>query len=409
VALTGLLGMAGFAAWTSHSLLSEQHTETFGAWQATVDATTRAAENDLAVVVEPEVHVFSSYWWSVLEHRGDPTPPMLLSPRAPEPWLGIDRPWVVATVHPHLYWPSLNGTGSIYGGVSEQLRPLTQNRFLEAATMNNPPLPVGRWWSVEQFDDGRPFMWAGPGAELWLPPVPAGTLIGLELKPAVGPEPLRIEMDNPGEFFEIHGMAETTRLWTRTTGDEGDGPVVIHLNRSTGYPPGGGDDRPLVAQLLDVVVRPPGAAWAGSAATEGDRRGLRLELEGGYGAEVFAELGRGVWLGPEARLRLDVDEPGTVEIRIAAPRPTAANPRLVADGAVVAGPIAVDHRAAVLKIPVDDAAVERGAIEFSIESDPYQPAASGGGADTRELGVVLLGLGFKPEHPTKGWWNPPAY
>ena len=408
VALTGLLGMAGFAAWNSLPLLEEQHDETFGAWHATVDAADRAAARGWSVVVEPEVHVFSSYWWSVLEQGNDPTPPMLLSPRAPEPWLGIDRPWVVATVHPHLYWPSLTGRGSVYGGVSKQLRPLTQDRFLSAATMDNPPLPVGRWWSVERFDDGRPFMWAGPGAELWLPPVPAGTLIGLELRPAAGPMPLLIEIDHGGGSFEIDGRAGETRVWTRISTDGNDEPVIVRLRRAEGYPPGGGDGRPLTAQLLDVVVRPPGAEWTGLAATEGDRRGLRLELEGGFGAEVFADLGRGVWLGPEARLRLDVDEPGTVEVRIAAPRPTAANPRLMVDGLVVAGPFAVDHRATALAIPVDASAVTRGFVEFDLVSDPYQPSAEGAGDDTRELGVVLLGLAFQPAAPSNGWWNAPA-
>ncbi len=407
VALTGLLGMAGFAAWNSLPLLEEQHDETFGAWHATVDAADRAAARGWSVVVEPEVHVFSSYWWSVLEQRGDPTPPMLLSPRAPEPWLGIDRPWVVATVHPHLYWPSLTGTGSVYGGVSHQLRPLTQDRFLSAVTMNNPPLPVGRWWSVERFDDGRPFMWAGPGAELWLPPVPAGTLIGLELRPAAGSEPLRIEMNNPVETFEIDGWSEATRLWVRTGVQSPTTPVIIRLRRAEVYPPGGGDDRPLTAQLLDVRVRIPGARWEGCAATTGERTGLGLELDGAYDAEVFPELGRGTWLEPRARFRLNVDEPGTLEVLIAAPRPTPANPRLEVDGAVVSGPVTVDHRESVLTLPVDDDAVDRGVIEFELVSEPYLPAATGG-ADDRELGVVLIGVEFEPAAPSDGWWNVPA-
>ena len=70
VAVIGLLGMTAYAAGSSLPLLREQHGETFGAWQATVDAADRAAELDMAVVVEPEVHVFSSYWWSVLELEG---------------------------------------------------------------------------------------------------------------------------------------------------------------------------------------------------------------------------------------------------------------------------------------------------------------------------------------------------
>jgi hypothetical protein len=407
VALTGLLGMTGFAAWRSLPLLEEQHEETFGAWQATVDAAARAAEQDLAVVVEPEIHVFSSYWWSVLAHRGDPTPPVLLSPRAPEPWPGIDRPWVVATVHPHLYWPSLTHRGSVYGGVSKNLRPLTQDRFLSAALIDNPPLPVGRWWAVEHLDDGRPFMWAGPDAELWLPPVPVGTLISLELRPAPGSQALRVEMNNPEETFEIDGWSDATRLWTRTDSRSPSEPVIVRLRRAEAYPPGGGDDRPLIAQLLDVVVRPAGASWTGSAATESERRGLGLELEGGYDAEFFDALGRGVWLGPAARLRLEVDEPGILDIRIAAPRPTPANPSLVVDGSVVAGPVPVDHRESKIGLAVDQTAVERGFVEFDLISEPYLPAATGS-ADTRELGVVLLGIGFEPAEQSKGWWNPPV-
>lgn len=406
VAVVGLLGMTAFTVGSSLPLLREQHDETFGAWQATVDAADHASQRGLAVVVEPEVHVFSSYWWSVLDWRGASAPPMLLSPRAPEPWFGIDRPWVVATVHPHLYWPSLSGVATTYGAVSERLRPLTQSRFLEASMIDNPPLPVGRWWTLESLADGRPFMWAGPDAELWLPPAPRGTLIGLEVRPAPGESPLTVDIGHGGGSIELDGRAEATWIWTRTSAASATEPLVVRFERAEAYPPDDDDQRPLTAQLLGVVVRPPGAVWRGSAASESERRGLRLELDGGFDAEDFPDLGRGVWLGPEARFRLKVDEPGALEIRIAAPRPTPANPRLVVDGAVVVGPVAVDHRAAELSIPVDAAAAERGVVEFDLVSEPYLPAATGSGADTRELGVVLLEVGFIPEHPTEGWWNP---
>ena len=66
VAVVGLLGATGVAAWQSLPMVREQHEETFGAWRVTVDAADRAAGRGWAVVVEPEVHVFSSYWWSVL-------------------------------------------------------------------------------------------------------------------------------------------------------------------------------------------------------------------------------------------------------------------------------------------------------------------------------------------------------
>ena len=247
-------------------------------------------------------------------------------------------------------------------------------------------------------------MWAGPGAELWLPPVPEGTLIGLEVRPAPGDEPLVVEIGHGGGSFEIDGRAAATRLWTWTTEVADGQPLVVRFDRAAAYPPGGADERPLAVQLLDVVVRPPGSAWAGSAATESERAGLQLELDGGYGAETFGELGRGVWLEPESRLKIVVDEPGRVVLRLAAPRPTAADPRIVIDNEMVAGPVAMDHREAEVSIPVDEAAVERGVIEFDLVSDAYRPSAEGG-TDTRELGVVLLEVGFEPAELSAGWWN----
>ncbi len=409
VAVVGLLGMTAYAAGSSLPLLREQHNEVFGPWEATVEASRRAADRGWAAVVEPEVHVFSSYQWTVLEAAGAPTPPMVLSPRAPEPWAGIDRPWLVATVHPHLYWPSLTRSRSIYEGVSEKLRPLTQDRFLSAALIDNPPLPVGRWWTIEDLDDGRPFMWAGPEAELWLPPVPAGTLVGLELRPAPGVSPLMVDIGHGGGSFEIDGQAGATRVWTRTGDAAATQPLVIRLDRAAGYPPGGDDERPLSVQLLDVVVRPPGAAWGGSAATEGERGGLRLELEGGYGGERFGDLGRGVWLGPTARLRIAVDEIGVLILRLAAPRPTAPNLQIVDDGVIVTGPIVFAEREVTAEVRVDEGAVGEGLIEIELLSEPYRPSVHGGGSDDRELGVVLLGVEFWPENPTEGWWNEPLH
>ena len=57
--------------------------------------------------------------------------------------------------------------------------------------------------------------------------------------------------------------------------------------------------------------------------------------------------------------------------------------------------------------PADGDAAARGVFEFGLVSDPYRPADDGG-TDTRELGVVLLGVAFQPAAPSEGWWNAPA-
>ena len=51
---------------------------------------------------------------------------------------------------------------------------------------------------------------------------------------------------------------------------------------------------------------------------------LVVSAHGRFGVDHLGALGRAVWLEPAARLRLAVDEPGTVNLRLAAPRPTPA-------------------------------------------------------------------------------------
>jgi len=404
-AAAGLLGLAGTAAWRSLPLVQEQHDRRFGAWEATVEAARIAGARAWAVVVEPEVHVFSSYWWHQIEARGETAPPMVLSPRAPEPWLGVQRPWLVTTVHPHLYMPSLTGETAVFGGVSERLEPLTQNRFLSAELISNPPLPVGLWWTREQLPDGTAFMWAGPEAELWLPPVPRGTLVGLVLRPAHGDAPLEVKIDPGGMAIELDGLGPSVHLWTRLDVDSSSAPVIVSLSRRTGYPPGGGDDRPLAAQLLGVVVRPQGAAFGGPVATGNDRWRLRLEVDGRYEPEEFGELGRGIWLEPEARLRLALDEPGRLVLRMASPRPTPANPRIRVEGEEIIVPSEMTSKGAFISLELTDAHVADGVVDIEISSDAFVPSEVVGGPDSRRLGVVLLRLSFEPAQLSEGWWT----
>jgi hypothetical protein len=351
------------------------------------------------------VHVFSSYLWSELEAKGELPPPTVLSPRAPEPWLGVHRPWLVATVHPHLYMPSLTGETRVFGRVSEGLEPLTQNRFLTAELISNPPLPVGQWWTRERLPDGAPFMWAGPSAELWLPPVPKGTLIGLAVRPTPGDAPLNVSIDPGGVDTVLDGFGDAARLWFRLDEGASSSPVIVSLARASGYPPGGSDERPLAAQLLGVEVRPPGAGFSGPAATAHDRWALRLEVDGAHQPEVFGELGPGVWLEPEARLRLAVDEPGSLTLRLASPRPTPANLLFGVAGLEVGFAGELTAGESLVSMFIDPAHLTDGWAVIEVLSDAYVPSESGDSTDTRSLGVVLLGISFEPQHPSEGWWS----
>jgi hypothetical protein len=408
VAALGLLALGAGSAWASLPLVLEQHRDRFGAWQATVDAARLAAERDWGVVVEPEVHVFSSYWWHVLEWRGEPAPPVVLSPRAPEPWLGLHRPWVVATVHPELYLPSLSGKATTFGRVSSRLEPLTQSRFLAAKLIENPPLPIGRWWTLEQLPDGTDFMWAGPDAELWLPPIPQDTLVGVGLRPAPGESPLEVEFSFEEEARIVDGHAPLGWLWARTTADATPGPVIVSLQRDRGYPPGGGDDRPLATQLLGVVVRPPGAPFAGAVATAVGRAALRLEIDGSYPTESFGKIGHGVWLFPEASLRLKLSEAGRLVLRISAPRSTPAHPQIFVDGDAATDRLVLEPGINRISVELSEEEVSDGLVELEILSDPFIPSENGASTDSRRLGVVLLGLEFQPAQASSGWWSPPA-
>lgn len=404
LAVAGLLGAAGVAAWHAFPLVLEQHRETFGAWQATIDAARIAADRGWAVVVEPEVHVFSSYWWHVLEWRGEPVPPMVLSPRAPEPWIGVDRPWVVATVHPHLYLPSLTGRTTTYGEVSESLRPLTQRRFLSAEVIENPPLPVGQWWTREQLPDGAPFMWAGPGAELWLPPSPAATRIGLRLRPMPGEAPLEVTLADSDERITLPGDSGATWCWLRS--ETSPGPLVVRLHRAASYPPGGGDERPLATQLFDVVVRPPGVPFEGGVVPDRALGRLRLEVDGRHPAEHFGVAGLGFWLTPSSHLRLGLDEPGTLELQVSAPRPEPAEVTIAVGGRRVIDGASVGPEPTTISVPLSGADLSAGTVELELSSTPFIPAEAGLGDDRRELGVVLHHVRFAPAVPGgPGWWS----
>ena len=400
-----LIGIAAGSAWWSWPLLEEQHRNRLAAWDAIVDAEDRARQSGWAVVVDPEVYPFASYRWHLLETEGRFSLPLELSPRAPEGWAGVDRPWVVAAVHPELYLPSVTGREKVFGGVSARLEALSQQRFLRAAVLENPPLPVGQWWSRSELDDGTPFMWAGPEAELWLPPVPVGTLVGLELRPASGDTEVAVSLNGKDEI-QVNGRSGRGWVWFRRRPEHEDRPLILRLDRARGYAPGNGDSRPLSVQVFSAVVRPLGLPYGGPVGASWERESLRLVINGGYGPERFGERGSGTWLKPEAHLRLEVEEPGILTLSLRSPRPTA--PHLVVRVGGNSAGTAVEflNGEAEVVVRLGRQEIELGVAEITLISEAFVPSLQGLGGDSRELGVVLTGLAFRPDEPGPlCWWN----
>ncbi len=392
----GLLLMVGWLGAGSVPLVEEQHTTKLPAWRAVTRAREEALSSGRTVVVESELHPFASYLWHLLEWRGEPTPPRVLSPWDPEPWSAIEGAWVVATVHRHFYPDGIRGHERYWGGVSDALYPLTQQRFLEAWLIEDPALPISGWWPREQTPNGRWFIWGAPGAELAIPPLAAGTEIGVALRPAPGPEPLIVTFDGE-DVATIDGRSDDQRLWLRlppaATGRVSD----LVFRRRQDYSPGDGDSRPLAVQLFEIRAPNQGSSWASAISHPWQREAMRIEVEGAYDAEHFPGAGEGVWLGPRAVLRLPATT-GRLHLRMWAPRPTAARTEVRIAGRHAARPFEIGPFPADYGLDVLPGDSVDGRLEVEILSDVYRPADDGA-ADSRELGVVISDLAFELRLP----------
>jgi hypothetical protein len=389
----GLLALTGWLGVGSRPLLEEQHSTQLPAWRAVTRARELALISGRTVVMESELHPFASYLWHLSQWHGEPTPPKVLSPWDPEPWLGVDGLWVVATVHRHLYPDGLRGFEEHWGGVSASLYPLTQQRFLDAWVIEEPPLPLTGWWPRERSPAGRPFMWGAAGAELALPPLSAGTELGIALRPAPGSEPLSLTLN--GEVVaEFDGTADEQRLWFDVPPAATDRISHLAFDRRRGYPPGTDDSRPLAVQIFELRASSPGAAWAGAIAHPWQRLAMRVEVEGAHEPEVFPWIGDGVWLRPRALLRLPGGE-GRLRLRLWAPRPTPPGTVIRLEARHASGPLDIGPHPTDFEVGVLPGEAIDGRLEVEVLSDPYVPSDHGG-EDRRSLGVVISDLAFEP-------------
>ena len=395
-ATAGCVGLLGLAAWLGYDslpLVVEQHSTQFPAWIAVQEARSDALLSGRTVVLEPELYPFASYLRHLSERRGEPNPPWVLSPWDPGRWSGVDGAWVVATVHRHLYPGPLQGGERSWGGVSDRLRPLTQQRFLDAWVIEDPPLPLSGWYSGEREPSGRRFMWGDVEAVMALPPLDAGTQLEIALRPAPGPAPVVIEIGGR-EMALLDGEGGEQRLWLRIPPAVVDRVSELRFTRVAAFPPGGEDQRPLALQLYEVRALSPGGRWAGPVSHPWQRDAIKVTIEGAYGAEEFGEAGEGVWLGPRAVVRAPAAQ-GRFRLRLWAPRPTPARTVLFVAGRRATGPLDIGPRPAFFEVEVLGGEAEGGRVEVEIVSDPYTPA-SDGGADRRTLGVVLSEVAFEP-------------
>jgi len=395
VAVGGLLALALAAGVGSYPLLAEQHATELPGWAAVKAAFRQADKNGETVVLEAGLYPFASYRWFLAGGGAQPDKPALvLSPSAPEPWAGVTGPYLVATNHPDWYLGSIAGQQTEWGGVSPALIPLTQGRFLDAAVIENPPLPVRGWWTPEETRSGVRFMWGTAGSELELPPLPASTRVAVDLRPASGDAPLILDV-NGTAARKIGGREPRSLLWLEPRLFRADGSNRLTFRRSAVYPPGGGDERPLAIEVFHVNTVGPNVAWGGPVADAHERDRLAIALDEAYGPETIPDIGRGCWLQPHAILRVPACV-GTLDITLAAPRPRPARVTISIRGRPVAGPLYVGNgaRSVLVRIRSGDALPD--GVPIRIDTDTFNPAREGAGTDTRDLGVFLLSVHFRP-------------
>ena len=395
LAACGLGGLALVGAAYSFPLLVEQHADQLPGWRAVVLAEEMGRRHGVVVVDEAGLYPFTSYWWHARRHAGGTPPPRTLSPWAPEPWQGPDRSWLVVTDMPerHLDPPTVPRVR--WNGVSDRLRPFTQQRFLSAEVLMGSPLNVGPWWPAEGIGDGR-FMWGGPGAELWLPPAPEGRRYELDVRPAPGATLTVLVNGDTGA--ELTAGART-HWWVPTRLLQDGRPNVVQFARPTAFRPGGGDSRELAVQVFGVRQVGPFCHWHGSVATARSRRRLGVEVDGVYLPERLADGTEVVWLTPSATMTLPAG-PGELVLTVAAPRPVPPRTELRVGERLLAGPLELNGSLRQVVVPIAASDVADGRVQLSIESVAYVPAADGH-SDTRELGIMIAGVQFRPQ--TRRW------
>jgi hypothetical protein len=404
-----LLALAGVgalgAAWLiqGYPAVAEQHRTSLPGWEAVSFAVRAAKETGQQLVVEAGLYPFVSYQQQLDRRAGRPWRfTYVLAPSSPDSRALPTGTYLLLTDYPFHYGPPLFGGSKKFHRVSDRLRPLTQERFLVPEVAQNVPLPV-RGWYLPELAAGRWFRWGAPGAELLLPPVPAGTAVTLEIRPAPGPTPLKISVNGSPAAEAAEGGQRAVWLPPRVLSTRVANRIVF--DRAQAYVPGDGDERALAVQLFLVKAVGPRVSWSGALDSESARAALGARAEGVFGPERFAtgsSTENGCWTQPSAALWLPAGE-GRLRLVLLAARPTPPGTEVFVAGRRVAGPVRFlpsGFGSALVHLSASDTAA--GGVKLELRSRPYCPAKEGGGDDTRELGVVLVSAAFTSAEPVPG-------
>lgn len=402
VASAALLGAATLLGTQAHEAVSEQHTTLMPGWDAVRFAVERASKDGMELVVEPGLHPFLSYLQEVDRRRGQlwgfKTHLAFSSPDAKTLPRG---PYLLVTDYPAQYFGTPTGPERWFGGVSEQLVPLTQRRFLRCWVAANPLLPLDGWYLAEESRTLGRLRWGGPGARLLLPPLPPASGLSLVVAAARGDAPLPIAVDGK-VIKELGGRAPRTPVRIDPALLSSERPVLVSFPRTHAYTPPR-ETRELIVQLFGWEA-PTGPTFPLDVDLA-DRKAmarLGVQLSEVWSPERFAARS-GVWTRPQASLWLAAG-PGTLRLLVSAPRPTPARLELRVSGKVLAGPLDPEPTPSWLTVTLPPFDPASGGTEIDIRTLPFSPAREGRGRDARELGIVLHRVEYRPARlGARGW------
>jgi len=384
--------------------VAEQHASMMPGWEALLFASQAATRNDCDLVVEPGLFPFLSY----LAHREQAagrgwTFQAFLAPSSPEARDLPPRRYLLVTDQPRQYLPTPWERRWVWSGVSRQLRPLTSGRFLDAAVVEGAMVPVTGWWPAEG-SGSEAFMWVGPLAEVLLPPLALEAPLALDLLVARGEAPLAV-LVNGVDVATIPGDAPRLPVPLHPALFSPTNTNRLALRRARGYPPGGGDFRPLSARIFGFT------SLAGDLATQAKERLAAMlaaadpghhaafPVSGLYPAENFPR-GRGAWTKPNATMDLPLAS-GMLTFTLWAPRPGPVDLHITIDGEAVAGPLRVGQEPGLFSLVLTGRTGPATPARVQLLSRPYTPARHGG-SDPRELGVVVSRVEFAPLTSARG-------